>query len=61
MKTNAENFLIELGNPYYEILEDSNGSKSIELGAYGVPESFLVYQNKIIQKVYWSIKSKFIC
>ena len=47
---NAENFLIELGNPYYEILEDNNGSKSIELGAYGVPESFLVYQNKIIKK-----------
>ena len=49
-KENAELFLSELGNPYYEILEDSNGSKSIELGAYGVPESFLVYQNKIIQK-----------
>jgi len=49
-KENAEFFLSELGNPYYEILEDSNGSKSIELGAYGVPESFLVYQNKIIQK-----------
>jgi cytochrome c biogenesis protein CcmG/thiol:disulfide interchange protein DsbE len=47
---NAENFLTELGNPYYEILEDSNGSKSIELGAYGVPESFLVHQNKIIRK-----------
>ena len=49
-KENAEFFLSELGNPYHEILEDSNGSKSIELGAYGVPESFLVYQNKIIQK-----------
>jgi len=49
-KENAEFFLSELGNPYYEILEDSNGSKSIELGAYGVPESFLVHQNKIIQK-----------
>ena len=47
---NAENFLTELGNPYYEILEDSNGSMSIEFGAYGVPESFLVYQNKIIRK-----------
>ena len=49
-KENAEFFLSELGNPYHEILEDDNGSKSIELGAYGVPESFLVYQNKIIQK-----------
>ena len=49
-KENAEFFLSELGNPYHEILEDGNGSKSIELGAYGVPESFLVYQNKIIQK-----------
>jgi len=49
-KENAELFLSELGNPYHQILEDSNGSKSIELGAYGVPESFLVHQNKIIQK-----------
>ena len=49
-KENAEFFLSELGNPYHEILEDGNGSKSIELGAYGVPESLLVYQNKIIQK-----------
>jgi len=49
-KANAEKFLRELGNPYYEILEDNNGSKSIELGAYGVPESFLIHQNKIIRK-----------
>lgn len=49
-KANAEIFLRELGNPYYEILEDNNGSKSIELGAYGVPESFLIHQNKIIRK-----------
>ena len=33
-----------------EFLEDNNGSKSIELGAYGVPESFLIHQNKIIRK-----------
>ena len=49
-KANAEIFLRELGNPYYEILEDNNGSKSIELGAYGVPESFLIHQNKIIRE-----------
>ena len=49
-EANAEKFLRELGNPYYEILEDNNGSKSIELGAYGVPESFLIHQNKIIRK-----------
>ena len=49
-KANAEIFLRELGNPYYEILEDNNGSKSIELCAYGVPESFLIHQNKIIRK-----------
>ena len=49
-KANAEKFLRELGNPYYEILEDNNGSNSIELGAYGVPESFLIHQNKIIRK-----------
>ncbi len=59
-KANAEKFLRELGNPYYEILEDNNGSKSIELGAYGVPESFLIHQNKIIRKYIGPIKSKFI-
>ena len=47
---NAENFLNELGNPYKEIFIDPDGTIAIEWGAYGVPESFLIYNNKIIKK-----------
>ena len=47
---NAENFLKELGNPYEEIFIDLNGTIAIEWGAYGVPESFLIYNNEIIEK-----------
>jgi cytochrome c biogenesis protein CcmG/thiol:disulfide interchange protein DsbE len=39
-----------LGNPYDIIVSDKDGTASIEWGAYGVPESFLVYQNKIIKR-----------
>ena len=47
---NAENFLNELGNPYKKIFIDLDGTIAIEWGAYGVPESFLIYNNKIIKK-----------
>ena len=47
---NAENFLKELGNPYEEIFTDLDGTIAIEWGAYGVPESFLIYNNEIIKK-----------
>tara|TARA_Y100000591_G_scaffold142140_1_gene122122 strand:- start:41 stop:556 length:516 start_codon:yes stop_codon:yes gene_type:complete len=47
---NAMNFLNELGNPYNEILLDKDGTKAIEWGAFGVPESFLIYNNKIVKK-----------
>ena len=45
-------FLNELGNPYSQILIDPDGTKSIELGAYGVPETFLLNTKtkKIIKK-----------
>ena len=49
-RKNAENFLKELGNPYKKIFTDLDGTIAIELGAYGVPESFLIYNNKIIKK-----------
>ena len=44
-------FLNELGDPYNLILQDQDGTVSIEWGAYGVPESFLIYNNKIIKKI----------
>ena len=49
-KNNAKNFLKELGNPYDKIIFDSKGTHAIEWGAYGVPESFLIYNNEIIRK-----------
>ena len=50
--SNAQSFLNELGNPYSKILSDNNGVTSIELGAYGVPETFIVNkEKKIIKKI----------
>jgi len=49
-KINAKSFLEELVNPYKKIIFDSDGVKAIEWGAYGVPESFLIYNNKVVQK-----------
>ena len=49
-KKNARSFLTELGNPYKKIIVDKNGTNSIEWGAYGVPETFIIYNNKIIKK-----------
>ena len=39
---NSKKFLSDLGNPYDEVLVDSDGIKSIELGAIGVPETYLI-------------------
>ena len=47
---NAKKFLKELGNPYNAIFSDEEGIIAIEWGAYGVPESFLIYNKKIIKK-----------
>ena len=49
-KNNAKNFLEELGNPYDKIIFDDKGTNAIEWGAYGVPESFLINNNKVIKK-----------
>ena len=48
---NAKNFIRELGNPYSVIFSDLDGTISIEWGAYGVPETFLIYDKKIIKKI----------
>ncbi len=49
-EVNAKKFLEELNNPYKVILTDKDGTVAIEWGAYGVPESFLIYDQKIIKK-----------
>ena len=49
-KSNAEKFIYELGNPYKKILIDMDGTLSIEWGAFGVPETFLIYNNEILKR-----------
>ena len=39
-----------MGNPYKINLIDKDGTKAIEWGAFGVPETFLIYKNKIVKK-----------
>ena len=51
-------FNIKLGNPYKKILIDRNGTKAIEWGAIGVPETFLVFQNKIVKKFIGPLNTK---
>ena len=50
-KENADKFLNELKNPYTIIISDKDGTTAIEWGAYGVPESFLIYDKKVIKKI----------
>ena len=47
---NAKDFINKFGNPYSQIIIDNDGVHSIELGAYGVPETFIVDKNKKIIK-----------
>ena len=55
----AKLFLKELDNPYKIIISDKDGLIAIEWAAYGVPESFLIYNNEIIKKIIGPIKRKY--
>ena len=57
-KSSAKNFLKKLNNPYDILLSDQDGTVSIEWGAYGVPETFLIRKNKIIKKIIGPMDSK---
>ena len=57
-KSSAKNFLKKLNNPYDILLSDEDGTVSIEWGAYGVPETFLIRKNKIIKKIIGPMDSK---
>jgi len=39
---NIKSFLDELGNPYKTIYLDKNGRAAIDLGLYGVPETYFI-------------------
>ena len=57
---NAKKFIYELGNPYSIILLDRDGTKAIEWGAFGVPETFLIYKDKIIKRYIGPLDQKII-
>ena len=59
-KNNAVSFLNKLGNPYKKIIFDKEGIYAIEWGAYGVPESFLIYNGTIIRKYIGPLSEKSI-
>ena len=47
---NAKKFINSMGNPYSNILVDNDGVISIELGAYGIPETLVFDKSKTILK-----------
>ncbi len=57
-KQNAYKFLKELNNPFDEVINDKDGTISIIMGAYGVPETFLVKNKMIIKKIIGPINEK---
>ena len=45
----AIKWLEELGNPYSNVAIDSNGRIAIDWGVYGIPETFIVNTDNIIE------------
>jgi cytochrome c biogenesis protein CcmG/thiol:disulfide interchange protein DsbE len=45
----ARGFLAGMGNPYEMSLSDTNGRVGIDLGVYGVPETFVIDKQGIIR------------
>jgi cytochrome c biogenesis protein CcmG, thiol:disulfide interchange protein DsbE len=58
---NASKFISEFGNPYSQIIIDSDGTLSIDFGAYGVPETFIINkEKKIVKKFIGPINKKIL-
>jgi len=58
---NAQKFLEDFGNPFDIILSDTDGTKSIFLGAYGVPETLILDSElKILKKYIGPIDSNIV-
>tara|TARA_B100001029_G_C15062195_1_gene459519 strand:- start:3526 stop:4056 length:531 start_codon:yes stop_codon:yes gene_type:complete len=49
-QTEAINFINELGNPYTKVGVDEKGRTGIDWGVYGIPESFIIYDSRVIYK-----------
>ena len=48
----AKKWLNEMGNPYSKVGIDKNGSIAIDWGLYGIPETYVVDKNGIVQYKY---------
>ena len=46
----AKNFINELGNPYTNVGIDEKGRIGIDWGVYGIPESFIIHNGKVVYK-----------
>ena len=58
---NAKNFIKKFGNPYSQIITDKDGTLSVEFGAYGVPETFIINKDKrIVKKFIGPINKKIV-
>ena len=58
-KKNALNFLKLHGDPFDQIFIDKQGTISINFGAYGVPETFLISEdNKVLKKYIGPLNDK---
>jgi len=58
---NAKKFIDEFGNPYSQIIIDNDGTLSVEFGAYGVPETFIIDKSKkIIRKFIGPINKEIV-
>ena len=49
-KSNALNFLNNLGNPYHYLAKDDQGKQSVNFGIYGIPESILIDKEFMVIK-----------
>ena len=48
-RSNAIQWLAEMGNPYQATLFDGDGRVGIDFGVYGVPETFIIDQQGIVR------------
>ena len=49
-RENAEAFLRELGNPFTRVGFDENGFTGLDWGVYGVPETFVTGNDRVVYK-----------
>jgi len=48
-EADAKKWLAYFGNPYYAVAVDRKGAIGIDLGVYGVPETFVMDKNGIVR------------